>query len=114
MEEIDISRFRRLNNLLQQTVADYIGVTRSYLSQVENGRAELAPSKIQRLINNDKGWDVSTLCKQNETIVQSMGNGCHNNTQVIGVDVSVLEEKISMLEKLLEEKERTIQILLNK
>ena len=42
------------------------------------------------------------------------GTGAHDNTHVVTADNAVLEERIKSLEALLQEKERLIQILINK
>lgn len=52
---------------------------------------------------------------QGGSIIQKIGDGSNNNTQVAGSsEVARLKEKIKLLEQLLEEKERTIKILMNK
>lgn len=113
MQDIDLKGFRECNNLLQKTIADYLGVTRAYLSQVENNKCELSHQKVRALLENDRGWDISMLVKD-RSVKQEIGDNSSNNTQIIGTDNQSLLDKISMLEKLLEEKERTIQILLNR
>lgn len=56
---------------------------------------------------------VSHIYGEGSTIANIIGNGCNNNTQVAGSsELAVLQEKVKLLEQLLEEKERTIQILM--
>lgn len=42
------------------------------------------------------------------------GQGAHGNVNGAGIDVAVLEERIKAMQQLLEEKERTIKILMEK
>ena len=73
---------------------------------------------VASLIADTFGIDVNWLLKgegEGPLIIQRIGDGSSNNTQVAGAsDVAVLEERIRGLEKILEEKERTIQILMGK
>lgn len=110
----NINEFLERNNLKQIDLVRYLGISKPYMSQVANGTARLSAEKLTKLINNDRGWDVSMLMEQGPLINQSIGSGS-NNTQVVGSgEIAILKEKIELLEKLLEEKERTIQILMSK
>jgi len=111
---VDLKQFREDNELMQITLARYLDVSKQYLSHVENGRCDLSIKYVDKLLNNDMGWDTRSLLADAPLIQQRIGNNSSNNTQVAGADVSALEEKVKMLEKLLEEKERTIQILLSR
>lgn len=55
--------FRKANSLTQENLAAYLGTTDSFISQVENGRVNLPEDKIQKLLDNDKGWDTQPLLK---------------------------------------------------
>lgn len=61
MEAVDFKRFRKLNNLKQKDIADYLGVTRSFVSQVESGSSPLPDDKLEKILTNEKGWDISML-----------------------------------------------------
>jgi len=112
---IDLKKFREDNGIRQNFLAQYLGVSKSYLSQVENGRCDFAVQQLSKLLDNDMGWDVSALNISDIPVAsQRIGDNSNNNTQVIGVDIAALEDKIKLLEQLLDEKERTIQILLNR
>lgn len=67
---VDIKTFRRVNNLKQIELADYLGIGISFISQIENGKVNLPIEKFNKLIENDKGWDTAPLLetKQDETI----------------------------------------------
>lgn len=61
---IDLQTFRRVNNITQGELADFLGVTRGFISLIENGKAKL-PDDKQRLImtkgKEEMGWDVEEL-----------------------------------------------------
>lgn len=54
-----LKRFCTVNNVKQKELADYLGVTKGYMSSVFNGRDRLSTSKLTKLLQNNMGWDVS-------------------------------------------------------
>ena len=56
-----VTAFRRLNKLTQEELGDFLGVSKSFVSQIENGRVDLPYEQRQRLLENDRGWDVTPL-----------------------------------------------------
>lgn len=42
---------RMLHNLTQKEVAEYLGVTRNYISQVENGKLTYSKEKCKEILN---------------------------------------------------------------
>lgn len=58
-----LADFRRNNGLLQQDIADYLNVSRGYVSLVENGTSKLSKNKIDKLYESRelKHWDTSSL-----------------------------------------------------
>lgn len=108
----EISEFLRVNGLRQIDLVKYLGLSKPYISQVVNGTAKLSIDKLSKLINNDRGWDASMLAPLQQ-VNQIIGDGSSNNTQVVGMpEIALMKERIQYLEKILDEKERTIQILL--
>lgn len=59
---IDIKEFRKENNLQQNDLADYLGLSQSFLSQIERGNRPLAQKHIRKLLENDKF--VTTMIKK--------------------------------------------------
>lgn len=57
---IDLKQFRRVNNLGQSELAAFLGVTVSSISAYETGRAFLSKNYEDKLLNNDRGWLVSS------------------------------------------------------
>lgn len=53
---INLKAFRHLNSLTQDELANYLGVTKGFISQIENGKVKLPPEKIKRLLENEMNW----------------------------------------------------------
>lgn len=124
---IDLKNFRKVNNLTQSVLGEYLGVQKSYLSQVESGKNKLSKEKLSKLIRNDKGWDTSMLTNathlgDNRVTAKVAGNGSVSTNINYGSDeCTVLKERIKYLEnslaekeRLIEEKERLINVLLDR
>lgn len=117
----DLKEFRRINFLTQTDVAEFLGIAKVTVSQIENGRHDLKFQHLSKLLKNNKGWNTEPL--QESKVVQTIksGNNC-NNSNNLGSQIDKakddlirhLQEKCELLEKLLDDKERTIQILMNK
>lgn len=61
---IDLRGFRLANNITQGELADYLGVTRGFISSIENGRANLPDKKLEYLYTmskKEKSWDTDKL-----------------------------------------------------
>lgn len=112
---IDLKNFRKVNNLTQSVLGEYLGVQKSYLSQVESGKNKLSKEKLSKLIRNDKGWDTSMLTNathlgDNRVTAKVAGNGSVSTNINYGSDeCTVLKERIKYLEQSLAEKERLIE-----
>lgn len=65
---IDIKEFRDKNNITQVELANYLGVTGGFISQVELGKSKLSKDKIEQLKNNDRGWIVDDKSDDTGTI----------------------------------------------
>lgn len=61
-----LRKFRIQNKLLQKEVADYLGVSRNFISIIESGKSSLPREHWQRLVNNDQGWDASALLESDQ------------------------------------------------
>jgi transcriptional regulator with XRE-family HTH domain len=57
----DVRGFLFFNELSQKEVADYIGVSKSQMSKLVSGVAELKVEQYEKLLTNDMGWDVKYL-----------------------------------------------------
>lgn len=70
--KVNIKLFRKRNSLTQENVAAFLGTTKGFISQVENGYTGLPQDKLQKLLENDKGWDLEGLVQ--ESIVDGEPN----------------------------------------
>lgn len=61
MKGADLKAFRKANNLTQDKLGDYLGIKKSFVSQIESDKASLPHDKFIKLLNNPFGWDVSML-----------------------------------------------------
>ena len=61
MKGADLKEFRVVNNLTQTELGDYLGVLKGFISKIENDKEKLPEPKLRKLLNNEKGWDVSML-----------------------------------------------------
>lgn len=57
----ELIEFRHQNGLTQEQLGQYLGMKKSFISKIENGRERFPPDKFQKLLNNENGWDVSVL-----------------------------------------------------
>lgn len=76
---IDLKAFRKDNGLSQKEVAEYLGVTRSFIGQVEAGFSKLPTDKVSKLLNNTQNWVITSLVSSEQTsgdhIEQNGGKG---------------------------------------
>lgn len=119
---IDLKGFRKVNNLTQTELGDYLGIKKSFISKIESGIVNLPKDKLKKLLHNSNGWDTSALTEathiENNITAKASGNAqATNNVHYASEDntkIAVLEERIKYLEMLVQEKERLISILMDK
>jgi transcriptional regulator with XRE-family HTH domain len=58
--ENKFKEFRKVNQISQEELAQFLGVTRSFISQVETGRSPL-PFELRKLIQENHDWNSSML-----------------------------------------------------
>ena len=86
----DLKTFRKINNLTQTEVGDYLGIKKAFISSIENGKAGLPPDKFSKLINNDRGWNVNPLLV--DTVINGNQNNVNNgHDQKITTDSTLIE-----------------------
>lgn len=101
---VDLKAFRRANKLTQADVAKFLSVSAPFITRVERGLNKLPEDKLLKLMNNDEGWNVSVLIKDDmaprgDSIQQVGGN---NIGKVVGGKVSMpankeIDEKVDQL-----------------
>lgn len=63
---VDLKKFRRDNNLSQEDLGNFLGVSIPFISQIENGKREIPEHQLSKLLLNRMEWDVSALRIQEE------------------------------------------------
>lgn len=56
-----LKTFRFVNHLSQQQVAEFLGVSKSYVSKAEAGKLGFHEEHLSKLILNDQGWNTEML-----------------------------------------------------
>ena len=59
-----LKSFIFFNNLSQLEVAQYLGISKSYMSKLVSGSMKLRPEQFTKLMENDKGWNTEFLTDQ--------------------------------------------------
>lgn len=90
MESVDIREFRKANGMTQKALADYLGITQAFVSNMEAGR-DTIPDKYIRKILNDPNVDSSMFAQDEKT-----GNVQNSNKDDVKVPREVFD-KISQL-----------------
>lgn len=58
---INLTAFRQRNNILQKELADYLDVSRGYISMIESGRSTIAKESLDKIYENPYHWNVEDL-----------------------------------------------------
>lgn len=113
--------FRKVNGITQNDLALYLGTTKGFISQVENGLSKFPIPMLNKLYNNDKGWETTHLPKmdKSQTPLQSeetlFDEATPEETPNIGTMInsihSLCESIKSLVEMSKEEGRRTDKIL---
>lgn len=104
---VDLKAFRKANGLTQDELGAYLGMKKSFISKIENGKEKFPEAKFQKLVNNDRGWDTSALYLTNGDHIHLAGGT--NNIGKINYDGenAALRKEIEMLTHQVEELTRT-------
>ena len=62
MKYFDIEGFKKVNNLVNKDIADFLGVSPSYVSMVATGQTSLSDDKLSKL-SKHPFWDVTLVPK---------------------------------------------------
>lgn len=118
-----IYRVMDLRNISQNAFSDAIGCSPSKLTEILKGRMSIQLDMLATLCEDygiSAEWLLTgngDMMRRGESVVQNVtGSHCAataNGDAVVGSTISD-KERISYLEKLLSEKERTIQILMSR
>ena len=61
MQSLDFKRFMFEQKIKQKALANYLGVSEGYISQIISGRKQLSEENLSKVLNNPFGWDTSIL-----------------------------------------------------
>lgn len=118
----DFELFIEANGLRKKDLADYIGSSPQYITQLCNGTRRLSQDKIALLKQNTMGWDTSMLTSDRPSITASAAgnarveigsrnkNFCPGETDAAS-RIAVLEKEIEMLKERLKDKDGQIEFL---
>lgn len=108
---LNIRKIRELKSLSQQNLADEIGTSQKNLSRIEKG--ELSPTfSILTKICDALKIKLTELLNFNEQIVFNSYTENQNGGEFFAYNNTEIKHVEQLYQKLLEEKERTIQLLL--
>lgn len=99
MKNEKLDEFLYKNRLKSSDLVEFWGVTKGVVSQILNGTTKLPTKRLEELLNNQNGWDVSMLKDQPEIPAEE---------KPITED-SLLDYLKRQIEKLEREKEELLQ-----
>lgn len=126
---MDLREFRKVNGLTQGQLGEFLGMLTSFISKVENGREKLPEKKFQKILENDRGWDISMLQEvehptANQGVIirgdnvqspihQDNRQSYSDSPEVLRARIDLLEERIKEKDAQIKEKDAQINKLLN-
>lgn len=93
MKSIDFKRFMFEQKIKQSVLAQYLGVSEGYISQVASGKKQLSDENFSKVLNNPYGWDVSMLTENQPEIP------AEEKPMVSNSLLEYLQRKIEQLER---------------
>lgn len=114
---VDLKAFRKANNLTQQAVADYLGITDAFICQVEKGLRPLPNHLLSTLLKNENGWDISSLSDTADNLSTDPADTPTEDVVVISTQVleemsaqrQLTEQALALVQEQLEAKQETIE-----
>ena len=108
MKGSDLKAFRNVNNLTQSELGEYLGVKKSFISQMESDRCLIPADKFNKLLSNPHGWDTSMLSQSQET---SQSMPMQEDALVAELRAQKLEAKVDNLNQELGEKNALLKMM---
>lgn len=112
MQVIDLKRFMFEQNIKQKELAEYLGVSKGYISLVISGQRQLSDENLSKLINNPFGWDTSILLGASKEDVSE--NQPQNPTEEKPEEKGMVDKLLFLVESQRKDIETLIQIVKNK
>lgn len=111
---MDLKEFRKANGLTQDDLGEYLGLKKSFISEIERGGRSLPSRHFRSLIDNDRGWDVSALTPPRPSVSAVAMNRSGVNVEInSSIEVAVLRKEVEMLRIQNEELKDMVKILAN-
>lgn len=110
---MDFSKFLKDNNLKGCQIAEFLGVSGAYVSQVCSGVSKLSSDKLNLILNN-KEWDTSALSEKSVVAIAIDHSTANAESPSVSPDASeraVLIKEIEMLRQIIKDKDETIALL---
>ncbi len=117
-----LQQFLVTNHLQQTDLKDFLGLSKSTISQAVSGKSKLSALKLIELIENDRGWDTSMLSP--DARINQAGNintgdiinspNVQNSVQInseITRLIDMLEKKDSTIDSLIEQNGKLLDII---
>lgn len=104
MKHIDLKEFRKYNRLNQQELADYLGVSRGFISLVETNASKLPQSKLAMILANTE-WDTSMLDNNGHTVLANATDNSDIKVNINANDEKLKSENMRLLERIASLKE---------
>lgn len=87
----EFAKFLKANELKRRDIAEYLGVSGSFITQIRKGERPLPPKMLAEIKANAYGWDVSMFDKSQATM---QSEAMANNALI-----DYLQKKVAELEK---------------
>lgn len=109
----NFEKFLKNNKIQKQVIAEYLGVSKAFVTQLSQGSRKLPEDKL-KLIKENKDWDASALeiTGNSGILINSSrisGNVSQDNRQYYSDSPDVLRSEIDKLDRIIQEKEDRIK-----
>lgn len=101
MKNEKLDEFLYKNRLKSSDLVEFWGVTKGVVSQILNGTTKLPTKRLEELLNNPHGWDVSMLTEESRD----------SKPELVAEQKPQLSNVEILLRDMLAEKEAKIDIL---
>ena len=107
METIDLKALRKINNISQVELAEYLGVGQSFISQVEKGIRPLPKECISKILAN-QAWDSSSALAKTSSVDEDAVMQAFNNLSLL---MKTNNKTMELLYQLIDRKDAEIKEL---
>lgn len=77
---IELKHFRQVNDLTQEQLGNYLGISKGFVSRIEHDKEKLPFNKLRKLMENSNGWDTSMIPRDiyGDIFLQTNEKGANN------------------------------------